>query len=270
MKRIILLLTFLCLGLSGFAGEPFKLSWTNNLLTVTSSDFPGGKLEIWYLEAFCRTGSTHQDWGKTTLPHRTVLLQAEPEHLRFKTKIQPDVEVDHEVFAHNDELEFTFQFKNLGTSALDIDWFQPACIRVAAFTGSDQTNYISKSFIFTKSGLTTLNATGRREEAIYHGGQVYVPAGINLSNVDPRPLAMAQPTNGLIGCFSADGKQLLATASSTTQELFEGVYVCLHSDPRIGGLAPGETKNIRAKIYLLKNDPEQLLRRYQKDFGKFQ
>src|SRR3954469_16386558 len=166
MKRITLLLTFLCLGLSGFAGEPFKLSWTNNLLTVTSSDLPGGKLEIWYLEAFCRTGSTHQDWGKTTLPHRTALLQAEPKHLRFKTKVQPDVEVNHEVFAHNDELEFTFQFKNLGTSALDIDWSQPACIRVAAFTGSDQTNYNSKSFIFTKSGLTTLNATGRREEAI--------------------------------------------------------------------------------------------------------
>jgi len=75
-----------------------------------------------------------------------------------------------------------------------------------------------------------------------------------------------QPVNGLIGCFSGDGSQLLATASTSTQELFEGVFVCLHSDPRIGGLAPGETKEIRAKIYLLKNDTRQLLDCYRHDF----
>jgi hypothetical protein len=70
----------------------------------------------------------------------------------------------------------------------------------------------------------------------------------------------------LIGCFSADGKYLLATASDSTHELFEGVYVCLHSDPHVGGLAPGETKIIRSKIYIMTNDVPALLRRYQADF----
>src|ERR1043166_7074341 len=55
------------------AVEAFTLSWTNNLLTVSNSNFPGGRLEIWYLEAFCRKNSTHQQWGKTVLPHKTVL-----------------------------------------------------------------------------------------------------------------------------------------------------------------------------------------------------
>jgi hypothetical protein len=59
---------------------------------------------------------------------------------------------------------------------------------------------------------------------------------------------------------------LLATASDRTHELFEGVYVCLHSDPHVGGLSPGETKTVRAKIYLLPNDVESLLKRYRKDF----
>jgi hypothetical protein len=48
--------------------------------------------------------------------------------------------------------------------------------------------------------------------------------------------------------------------------LFEGVYVCLHSDPRIDGLKAGETKMIRAKLYVLPNDVPALLRRYEKDF----
>jgi hypothetical protein len=49
--------------------------------------------------------------------------------------------------------------------------------------------------------------------------------------------------------------------------VFEGVYVCLHSDPHIGGLKPGEKKQIRSRIYLMKNDPAELLRRYKQDFG---
>lgn len=90
--------------------------------------------------------------------------------------------------------------------------------------------------------------------------------GVSANDANPRPLSLDRPANGLIGCFSADGWQLLATASSATHELFEGVYVCLHSDPRIGGLKAGETKTIHAKLYVLTNDVPALLRRYTKDF----
>jgi hypothetical protein len=174
--------------------------------------------------------------------------------------------VNHEVRAGEDEVELRFEFKNDGTEAVPIQWFQPACIRVDRFTGFGQSNYTSRSFIFTERGLTTLDKTRRTEDALYRGGQVYVPAGVNLSDANPRPICRDQPTNGLIGCFSADGKMLLATASDSTHELFEGVYVCLHSDPRVGGLAAGKSKIVRAKIYFLPNDTEALLKRYQKDF----
>jgi hypothetical protein len=97
-------------------------------------------------------------------------------------------------------------------------------------------------------------------------GQVYVPSGIDLADANPRPICRDQPTNGLIGCFSADGKYLLATASDKTHELFEGVYVCLHSDPRVGGLKAGEIKTVRAKVYFLSNDTNALLKRYARDF----
>jgi hypothetical protein len=44
------------------------------------------------------------------------------------------------------------------------------------------------------------------------------------------------------------------------------VGVCIHSDFRIGGLQPKETKKIRGKIYILKADPVALLKRYERDF----
>lgn len=245
-----------------------KLAWTNNLLTVTAPSLPGGKIEIWYLEAFCRKGSTARDWAKTTRPHKTTLLATEENgrRLRFRTTVDPAVEMLHEVQAGQDEITITFRFKNHGSEDVDLEWFQPACIRVNRFTGASQSNYIDKAFIFTSRGLTFLSKTQRTEEALYRGGQVYVPKGIDLKDVNPRPICLDQPVNGLIGCFSADNKWLFATASDATHELFEGVYVCLHSDPHVGGLQAGEAKTFRSKIYLLENDVPALLKRYRADF----
>jgi hypothetical protein len=53
----------------------------------------------------------------------------------------------------------------------------------------------------------------------------------------------------------ADDSQILATAWEPYQELFQGVITCLHSDFRIGGLAPGQKKTIRGKLYLTGREP---------------
>jgi hypothetical protein len=249
------------------AAEGLQISWTNNLLTLSASNMPGGKLDIWYLEAFCRKGAHHQNWNNTTLPHKTTLLESDPDAKRLKLRTTiGDVEMIHVLRAADDEIDIQYTLVNHGKETSAIEWFQPACIRVAAFTGCAQSNYTAKSFIFTDRGLTTLDKTRRTEDALYRGGQVYVPKGINLEDANPRPLCLDSPTNGLIGCVSADNKYLLATAFDSTHELFEGVYVCLHSDPHVGGLKPGEIRHIHGKIYFLKNNVEALLKRYKKDF----
>jgi hypothetical protein len=251
------------------APAQLRISWTNNLLTVSGTDLPGGKLDIWYLEAFCRSGAHDRDWRQTTLPHNSRLLTNENNRvLRFRTMVQPAVEVTHVVTAGADEIDFRFTLVNRGQEPVDLQWFQPACIRVEKFTGRVQSNFTERSFIFTERGLTTLDQTRRTEEALYRGGQVYVMPGIANADANPRPICGDRPARGLIGCFSADGKQLLATASDSTHELFEGVYVCLHSDPRVSGLKPSETKTVHAKLYVLPNDVNALLRRYEKDFPK--
>lgn len=252
-----------------FSATALEISWTNNLLSVTGPALPGGRLDIWYLEAFCRSSAHDRDWRQTVLPHKTTLVTNEARRvLRFHTIVQPDIEVNHVVTAGVDELDIRFTMTNRGREDVDVQWFQPACIRVERFTGAAQSNYTAKSFIFTGRGLTRLDDTRRTEDALYRGGQVYIMPGVNPRDANPRPISLDRPANGLIGCFSADGRWLLATASDQTHELFEGVYVCLHSDPRIGGLKAGETKRLRAKIYVLPNDVPALVKRYEKDFGR--
>ncbi|HTD67513.1 MAG TPA: hypothetical protein VK846_13390, partial [Candidatus Limnocylindria bacterium] len=265
--RQVYLCSSVVLFLICFSVHALEISWTNNLLTVTGANVPGGKLDVWYLEAFCRSGAHQREWGKTTLPHKTTLLANENNRvLRFRTLVETNVEVTHVVTAGADEIDFRFTFVNHGAGDIDLQWFQPACIRVEKFTGCGQSNYIARSFIFTDRGLTMLAAARRTEDALYRGGQAYVMPGVSTNDANPRPLSLDRPANGLIGCFSADGKKLLATASDATHELFEGVYVCLHSDPRVGGLKAGERKEIRAKLYVMTNDIPALLRRCEKDF----
>ncbi len=261
--------SLLALASLGRAAENLRLGWTNNMLTISGAELPGKTLEVLYLEAFCRSGSTHRDWHQTVIPHKTELLRAgrNGESLRLRTHVEPSVETYHDIRAGRDEVDFLVQMKNTGEQPVDVHWFQP-CLRVARFTGRSQNNYIARSFIFTEAGLTTLDKTRRTEEGVYRGGQVYVPAGINLDDVNPRPISPDRPVNGLIGCLSEDDQFLLAMAWNDTQELFQGVIVCLHNDPRIGGLKAGESKQLRGKIYVMRNDPKALLNRYRRDFGR--
>jgi hypothetical protein len=63
---------------------------------------------------------------------------------------------------------------------------------------------------------------------------------------------------------------ILAMAWEPYQELFQGVIGCLHSDFRVAGLKPGETKHIRGKLYIVPADLDALFKRYQRDFPEQQ
>ncbi len=278
-KLIFVLCLFASVGFIGlseyFAKETntisnsLRIQWENNILTISGKNLPGEKMNILYLEAFCKTGSTNREWDSTTIPHKTEFVSVDEngKHIVLKTIVQPDIEVIHNIRAENDNVDFNLVLTNKGITAQDIDWFQP-CIRVDPFTNRAQDDYISRCFIFTKKGLTTLDKTTRTHNGYYKGGQTYVPPGINLNDVNPRPISPDLPVNGLIGCFSDDNKYIMATAWDHYQELFQGIFVCIHSDPRIGGLKPGEVKHLHGKMYFLKNNPNELLMRYKKDFLK--
>src|SRR5262249_55928400 len=111
-------------------------SWAHNLLTGHDDRFPGRKLGIWYLQAVRRPGAHHRDGSKPRIDHHTELLatRSDGSELRFRTRVEPAVDVRHEVRLEPDGLNLTFTLSNPGAEASPVQWFQPACIRVGAFT----------------------------------------------------------------------------------------------------------------------------------------
>ena len=255
-------------------GPPLKLAWKDNYLRIRGENIPGGEIEILYLEAYCRANSQTTDWSKhTVVGHSTTLVSASEDGSRIELRciLKDGVVVDHGISSSSDEVDFRLRAHNPTTKTSEAHWAQP-CMRVGDFTGlgdpgNRQTyDYIKKSFVFLDGKLSLMPTKDWALEARYTPGQVWAAPGVPRADVNPRPLSKHVPSNGLIGCFSSDDSQVLTMAWEPYQELFQGVITCLHSDFRLGVLAPGETLDIRGKVYITANDIPALLKRYARDF----
>jgi hypothetical protein len=242
-------------------------------LIIEGSQTP--EIRINYLEAYCRTGSTDADWVKHTVIRHTnqlISLSDDRRVLRLRDTLADGLTVEHVITAGKDEVDFRLTARNPTDRRSEAHWAQP-CVRLAVFTGfnpdlskGDINDYMPKCFIFLDGKLERMPTREWATQARYTPGQVWCPAGVPRTDVNPRPLSKLVPSNGLIGCYSADDKLIFATAWEPYQELFQGVGRCLHSDFRLGGLLPGQSKEIRGKIYIVPNDMPALLQRYEKDF----
>jgi len=179
--------------------------------------------------------------------------------------------VEHTITAHADQITFDLVAKNPTAKRSEAHWAQP-CVRLGPFTGfgagfrGNLDDYLPKCFLFLDGKLTRMPTDNWAKKARYTPGQVWVPKGVPREDANPRPLSPLIPSSGLIGCFSADEKMVLAMAWEPYQELFQGVARCLHSDFRLGGLEPGAVRKIKGRIYIVTNDIPALVKRYQADF----
>jgi hypothetical protein len=248
-----------------------KIEWENNFLTISGDHLPGKAVRIHYLEVYCRPGSTDRDWHETVIGHETRLIDRSPDKsfIRLQCRLRDGVIVDHRIRAVHDAITFEITARNPTDQKSAAHWAQP-CIRVDPFVGTtnhpDPYEYLNHCFVYLDGKRTMMPTRAWALKARYTPGQVWCPTTVPRSDVNPRPLSELVPSNGLIGCLSKDRKWTMAVAFEPYQELFQGVIQCLHSDFRIGGLEPGERKEIRGTLYLVPSDEQALLDRYEKDF----
>jgi hypothetical protein len=278
MRSPFLFLSFLLFLCAAPVHADLTIKRVDNWLVIRGPDLPGSEIRINYLEAFCRAGSTDADWVKhTVVGHKTQTRfeNSENKHIKLRSILDDGLWVEHDITAGDDEVTFNLTAYNFTDHVNEAEWAQP-CVRLGNFAGAETDNpkcpdiKLSNAFIFLDGKLTRMPTPEWATKARYVPGQVWCPKDVPRTDVNPRPLNPLVPSNGLIGCFSKDGKWIFAMAFDPYQELFEGVIQCLHSDFRIGKLQPGTSRKIHGKIYIVPNDVPALLKRYAKDFPEQQ
>ena len=257
------------LAVAAPAETGLRLSWeqkNNNGYVVIDGDHLPGRIKVWYIELYMRPGS-HASYPDGVIRHTTRPVQADAQNqwLKLRCDLDDGVVVEHKITVDGDVVRFDVTASNRTSNPSDVAWGAP-CIIVDEFTGSDKFSYLPQCFVFLDNELARLPVEPWATEAVETPGQVWCPAHVDRRDVEPHPLSELVVSNGLIGCFSKDENLILATAWQPWQNLFQGIIACLHSDFRINGLQPGETKKIRGAIYVTTDKIPQLLRRYEHDF----
>ena len=246
---------------------PVTIARDDHWLVIKAPQVPGREIRINYLEAYCRAGSTDADWVKHTMVGHTTATVSAPEggrELRLHCQVKDGLTVDHLIKAVPDGVTFDLTVKNPTDHLNEAEWAQP-CIRLGAFAGAEKEDgtgpdiKLSRAFIFLNGKLTPMPTQPWATTARYTPGQVWCPREVPRTDVNPRPLSTLVPDNGLIGCFSSDGKWIFAVCFDPAQELFQGVAQCLHNDFRIGKVPPGESRRIRGRIWIIPAQPDSLV-----------
>src|SRR5437016_14657282 len=115
------------LGMIGSAvaqdSKPLTISWEKNFLTIRG-DFPGGEIQILYLEAYCRPGSTDREWRETVIPHSAEKLEASPDGklIHLRDTLEGGVVVEHTITTGADEVDFRLVAHNPTDKPSEAHW----------------------------------------------------------------------------------------------------------------------------------------------------
>ncbi len=174
----------------GQGGRALRLAWDREILTIRGTHLPGGAVEVLYIEAYCRPGSTRREWKQTVIPHRTERVEATADGrmIRLRSRLDDGVVVNHEIRAGRDEVEFRVVATNPTGKASQADWAQP-CIRVEGYAGvprePSSEAYLPRCFLFRDGRAVRLPTTPWARDALYTPGQVWCPADVSRDDVNP-------------------------------------------------------------------------------------
>jgi len=162
MKR--LLATLFVLATSPFslqaasAGPALAIARLANDIIIVAENAPvPGPIKINYMEAYCRPGSTQQDWRtKTKLSHTSELISATPKVIKLRDRLEDGVVIDHTITAGEGEVDFRVVAHNPTGRPSLAHWAQP-CLRVDVFSGRGRVDM--RATIPSMSGRVSSSST---------------------------------------------------------------------------------------------------------------
>jgi hypothetical protein len=145
----------------------------------------------------------------------------------------------------------------------NVDW---AFCAVALESPSLADSEATRTYLFDGKRLQTLAAIAGRDIHLYKvaGAHGFIPVGHRAIAVGP-----VEAQASVVIIESQDGTHSAALGFQQADHIYGDAKgnKCFHADPYFGPqIKPGEERSVHGKLYLIKGNAEEALRRYQKDF----
>jgi hypothetical protein len=254
------------------------LEYEFDVLNVAIPGLPA-PLKLLYIEVFARRSSS-ADLSDHFISFVTEQTSAASDgrRIELRSRLDDGVVIDHVLTAGDGEVDLRLDVHNPTDRASDLE-YPAACLPTAEFTGTSRElgseEFLAKCFITTGNGIRRLTELDEPIAAdpqpfpdVVLRGQRWVSSLTRGEGelMNAEEVSSIEPASGLIGCFSADESLIAAVAWEPFHSLDQAALGCVHSHPWVGGVAPGESKTLRGKIYVVSSIPE-LLARHSRDFA---
>lgn len=255
-----------------------RLDGTMPIVAMTFPEIPDGAAEAWCYESdFDYLGARALGGGRLELRHRerkrpqvvlVTTLTPEPGAVEVLVRAERDRSQAPDAYLPSD-LPFTnlcFQLR-----------------RAPAFASAPDPypQFVARCFLFTEKGRTFLDRTARKKIPVRPDNDPYNdPPWVQmyLGTWQEAPTQTAgmwadyspdRYSTTLIGTVSRDGRHLVALGNDSASVMAQAWHDCLHNNAQWEpASAPPEKRRWRIKVYVQRNDPAALLRRFARDFPR--
>jgi hypothetical protein len=200
-------------------------------------------------------------WERTA-PDAWITSYTQPNRGRYKITMQ----------LHADNVDMQWEISNLSRQT----WNYVSATPHLAF--SDAPNFVdpAQERTFLRIGGRWVSIKDTKRDDGNAKTQWYIIRGHRpaklMGNRPHQPAGWGQspeqPDNGLVAVVGRDGNWVIGQAFEDVQYICLNSPVCIHPAAFFGRLKPGEQRTVRGKYYFLRGGVDDLLRRFNADFGR--
>ena len=145
----------------------------------------------------------------------------------------------------------------------NVDWaFCAVAFESPSLADSEDT----RTYLFDGQRLRTLAEIAGRDIHLYKvaGANGFIPVGHRALPIGP-----VQAKASVVILEAVDGAHSAALGFEQADHIYGDTKgnKCFHADPYFASIKPGEERKVRGKLYLIKGNAEEALKRYRQDFA---
>jgi hypothetical protein len=241
----------------------------STLANARSPHYPGNQFRFWLLEAVCTWD--HGPLGDNKELYANARWSRDGSSVRQTSQVPRLYSYTLFIKPAIDKMDLQIQLTNESPNSWE-NTVLPACFQL-----NESPSFCDwegeRTFVVVDGRYRAITQTNRVEPVRWQN-YLLTERELPLQNglvYGHQPLSPQRVSNGLIGVLSKDGRSVAGVIWNCVGYVFYNQhpdFCCIHSQPLLGHMKPGQTKRVKGTFYLLDGGMKELEAKAREDYGE--